>query len=255
EMPELERWVLHRLVELDKVVREACDNFDFHELFVAVHNFCATDLSAFYFDIRKDALYCDRADAKRRRAARTVLDVLFDCLTAWLAPILCFTTEEAWLTRFPGEGESVHRRVFPDVPGAWRDDALAKKWQRVRRLRRVVTGALEVERREKRIGASLQAHPKVYATAEDIAALDGLDLAEIAITSSATLIEGVAPDDAFRLDDVADIGVVPGFADGQKCERCWMVLDDVGRDPIYPALCARCADAVASVAHVVEVGG
>jgi isoleucyl-tRNA synthetase len=175
-------------------------------------------------------------------------------LTAWLAPILCFTAEEAWLTRFPAAGESVHRRVFPEVPADWRDDALAAKWRRVRRLRRVVTGALEVERREKRIGASLQAHPKVYATAEDIAAMAGLDLAEIAITSSATLIEGEPPEGAFRLDDVNDIGVVPGFADGQKCERCWMVLEDVGSDPVYPDLCMRCADAVASMTHVVEVG-
>jgi isoleucyl-tRNA synthetase len=118
----------------------------------------------------------------------------------------------------------------------------------------VVTGALEVERREKRIGASLQAHPKVYATAEDIAAMDGLDLAEIAITSSATLIEGTPPEGAFRLEDVEDIGVVPGFADGQKCERCWMVLEDVGLDPVYPDLCARCTDAVASIAHVTEIG-
>jgi isoleucyl-tRNA synthetase len=255
EMPELERWVLHRLVELDRVVRQACDDFDFHELFVTLHNFCATELSAFYFDIRKDALYCDPPASLRRRAARTVLDSLFSCLTAWLAPILCFTAEEAWLNRFPAAGESVHRRLFPDVPDEWRDDKLAAKWQRVRRLRRVVTGALEVERREKRIGASLQANPKVYATAADIQALDGLDLAEIAITSSATLIEGAPPEGAFRLDDVADIGVVPGFADGQKCERCWMVLDDVGRDPVYPDLCARCADAVAGMTHVIEVGG
>jgi len=254
EMPELERWVLHRLVELDEQIRRDTDNFDFHDIFVALHNFCATDLSAFYFDIRKDALYCDKVVSPRRRAARTVLDVLFSCLTAWLAPILCFTAEEAWLMRFPDAGESVHRRVFPTVPADWRDDALAAKWRRVRRLRRVVTGALEVERREKRIGASLQAHPKVYATAEDVAAMAGLDLAEIAITSSATLIEGTPPEGAFRLDDVKDIGVVPGYADGQKCERCWMVLEEVSRDPIYPDLCLRCADAVAFVAHVVEVG-
>jgi len=254
EMPELERWVLHRLVELDEQIRRDTDNFDFHDIFVALHNFCATDLSAFYFDIRKDALYCDKVVSPRRRAARTVLDILFSCLTAWLAPILCFTAEEAWLMRFPDAGESVHRRVFPTVPADWRDDALAAKWRRVRRLRRVVTGALEVERREKRIGASLQAHPKVYATAEDVAAMAGLDLAEIAITSSATLIEGTPPEGAFRLDDVKDIGVVPGYADGQKCERCWMVLEEVSRDPIYPDLCLRCADAVAFVAHVVEVG-
>ena len=254
DMPELERWVLHRLAELDAQVRQNIADFDFHELFIALHNFCATDLSAFYFDIRKDALYCDAAHTVRRRAARTVLDHLFSCLTAWLAPILAFTAEEAWLTRFPGEGESVHRRLFPDVPADWRDDKLAAKWARVRRLRRVVTGAIEVERREKRLGASLQAHPHVWATAADIAALEGLDLAEIAITSGVTVKEGEAPAEAYRLEDVKDIGVVVHMADGQRCERCWMVLEEVGQDPIMSDTCRRCATAVAEVADVTEVG-
>ncbi|MDA0951644.1 MAG: class I tRNA ligase family protein, partial [Proteobacteria bacterium] len=254
DMPELERWVLHRLAELDTQVRQNIADFDFHELFIALHNFCATDLSAFYFDIRKDALYCDAANTVRRRAARTVLDHLFSCLTAWLAPILAFTAEEAWLTRFPGEGESVHRRLFPDVPADWRDDRLAARWARVRRLRRVVTGAIEVERREKRLGASLQAHPHVWATAADITALEDLDLAEIAITSAVTVQEGEAPAEAYRLEDVRDIGVIVHMADGQRCERCWMVLEEVGQDPIMSDTCRRCATAVAEVADVSEVG-
>ncbi|MBC6441072.1 MAG: isoleucine--tRNA ligase [Rhodospirillales bacterium] len=253
DMPELERWMLHRLVELDRQIRQNCDDFDFHAMFVALHNFCATDLSAFYFDIRKDALYCDPANAPRRRACRTVLDTLFSCLTSWLAPIICFTAEEAWLQRFPDETDSVHRRTFPDVPEDWRDDALAAKWQTVRRLRRVVTGALEVERRAKRIGASLQAHPHVYATASDIAAMEGVDLAEIVIASQATLIEGEGPADAFRLDDVAGISVVAEYADGARCERCWMVLEEVGSDPIMNDLCLRCVGAVAEIADVSEV--
>ena len=254
DMPELERWVLHLLAELDTQVRQNIADFDFHELFIALHNFCATDLSAFYFDIRKDALYCDAANTVRRRAARTVLDHLFSCLTAWLAPILAFTAEEAWLTRFPGEGESVHRRLFPEVPADWRDDRLAARWAKVRRLRRVVTGAIEVERREKRLGASLQAHPHVWATAADIAALEGLDLAEIAITSAVTVQEGEAPAEAYRLEDVRDIGVIVHMADGQRCERCWMVLEEVGQDPIMSDTCRRCATAVAEVADVSEVG-
>ncbi|HEX6012530.1 MAG TPA: isoleucine--tRNA ligase, partial [Geminicoccaceae bacterium] len=161
EMPELERWVLHRLAELDALVRECNRDFDFPRLYGAVHNFCATDLSAFYFDVRKDALYCDPADGVRRRAARTVLDELFRCLTAWLAPVLAFTAEEAWLTRHP-DGGSVHLRTFPEVPAEWRDPELGERWERVRRVRRVITGALELERKEKRIGASLQAAPTVY---------------------------------------------------------------------------------------------
>ena len=245
DMPELERWVLHRLWELDALVRRSCEAFDFHRIYTALHNFCAIDLSALYFDIRKDSLYCDRIDAPRRRAVRTVLDQLFSCLTAWLAPITAFTAEEAWLQRHPGdETTSVHLRRFPEIPESWRDDTLAEKWQKVRELRRVVTGALEIERAEKRIGSSLQAHPMVHAEAGYVAAMAGLDLAEIAITSGATLVEGSAPDDAFTLDDVAGVGVLPGLAEGERCERCWQVLGDVGSDAAHQDLCGRCADAV-----------
>ncbi|MFQ5984906.1 MAG: isoleucine--tRNA ligase, partial [Alphaproteobacteria bacterium] len=248
EMPPLERWVLHRLVELDALVRRSCEAFDFHPLFTALHNFCAVDLSAFYFDVRKDSLYCDRPDSARRRAARTVMDALFSCLTAWLAPIICFTTEEAWLHRYPDEEGSVHLRLFPELPGRWRDDALADNWEKARRLRRVVTGALEVERREKRIGSSLDAHPTVYAPGEHVAAMDGVALAEIAITSAATLMEGEPPSEAFTLDEVPGVGVVAGLAEGRKCDRCWQVLTEVGSLPAHADLCRRCADAVDALA-------
>ena len=125
-LPALERWVLHRLRGLDRDVRRCCEAFAFHEMFAALHHFCAVDLSAFYFDIRKDSLYCDRAQSLRRRAVRTVLDRLFDCLSAWLAPFVCFTAEEAWRARHP-DGESVHLRLFPALPQAWQDDALAER--------------------------------------------------------------------------------------------------------------------------------
>ena len=242
-MPELERWILHRLLEIDGIVRKVCEDFDFHTMFVVLHSFCATELSAFYFDIRKDALYCDTADSARRRACRTVLDILFSCLTAWLAPILCFTAEEAWFLRFPGEKASVHRRLFPDIPESWRDDALAARWETVRRIRRVMTGAMEIERRERRIGSSLQAHPVVYAPARELAALEGLDMAEIAISSQTTLTEGQGPDGAFRLEDIADISVEVGLAVGARCARCWKVLAEVGDDAAHRSLCVRCADA------------
>ena len=253
DMPELERWVLHRLWQLDGIVRKAVDDFDFHTLFTEIHGFCTVDLSAFYFDVRKDSLYCDRPDEPRRRAARTIMDQVFSCLTAWLAPVLCFTAEEAWLHRLgqnpdgsadANTADSVHLRVFPDIPAAWRDDALAEKWERVRALRRVVTGALELERAGKKIGSSLQAHPTVYATAAHVQAMAGLDFAEIAITSAARLVEGPVPGGAFTLPDVAGVGVTSGLATGSKCERCWKVLPEVGTVAGHDGLCRRCADAV-----------
>jgi isoleucyl-tRNA synthetase len=243
EMPELERWVLHRLWQLDGEVRKGYASYDFHGLFRSLHDFCAIDLSAFYFDIRKDCLYCDDAASIERRAARTVLDELFSCLTAWLAPILCFTAEEAWLCRYPEDGESVHLRRFPEIADDWRDDALAAKWAKVRNVRRVVLGALEIERAEKRIGASLQAAPDVYLTADYLAALEGLDVADLMIVSDIALHEGDAPDGAFAITEIAGIGVVPKTAEGEKCGRCWKILPDVGAEA--PELCGRCAAVVA----------
>ncbi len=246
EMPELERWVLDRIWRLDKRLRQACDDFEFHGLFTELHNFCAMDLSAFYLDIRKDSLYCDRLDETRRRAARTVLDILFDCLTAWLAPFICFTAEEAWLTRHPDRspGNSVHLRTFPDIPDAWHDDALAEKWRKVRAVRRVVTGALEKERAEKRIGSSLQAAPEIHAPLQTEALFDGIDAAELFITSGARFTDADTPPDAFTLDDVPGIAVVPAPAEGEKCERCYQVLKEVGEDAEHSTVCNRCADAV-----------
>src|SRR6185312_2481382 len=156
--------MLARLAELDGIVREAYAGFDFGRVNTTLFNFCTNDLSAFYFDVRKDALYCDPVDAPRRRAARTVLDLTFDCLTRWLAPVLCFTAEEAWLARHGDAPEtSVHFQTYAEVPAAWRNDALGQRWARVRDLRRVVTGALELERAQKRIGSSLQAAVTVHA--------------------------------------------------------------------------------------------
>jgi isoleucyl-tRNA synthetase len=245
-MPELERWVLHRLAELDSRVREATEGYTWTGVFAELHQFCATDLSAFYFDIRKDSLYCDRPDSPRRRAVRTVLDHLFHCLTAWLAPVLVFTAEEAWLARFPSEDGSVHLRLFPEVPAAWRDETLAAKWARIRELRRAVTGALEKERAEGRIGSSLQAAPVLHLTGPDAGLLDAATWAEVAITSGLTVSTDPAPPGAFTLEGLAGVAVVPERAEGRKCERCWKVLPEVGTHEDHPGLCDRCADAVRS---------
>ncbi len=245
QMPELERWVLHRLHELDTLVRQAYLDYDFARLHTAVFNFCSNDLSALYFDIRKDALYCDAPDSLRRRACLTVIDRAFMCLTAWLAPILCFTMEEAWTSRFPSDTGSVHLRQFPTIPGDWHDPALAEKWTKVRALRHVVTGALELERREKRIGASLEAAPQIHVSDKAILdAMRGLDINEIAITSGAVLIDGPIPSGAFTLAEVEGAGVVNGLAQGGKCQRCWMILPEVGTVTGHTDICQRCAGAL-----------
>ncbi len=250
EMPELERWVLHRLFELDRRVRQACADFDFHDIYEALYSFCAVDLSAFYFDVRKDSLYCDGRDAGTRRACRTVLDQVFSCLTAWLAPILCFTAEEAWWARGGKASgtDSVHLRLFPDIPAEWENQALAEKWARVREVRRVVTGALELARADKRIGSSLLGRPVVHVDRPELrAAIADLDMAEISITSDLTLMEGPAPADAFTLEDVPGVAVTVELAAGEKCQRCWKVLPEVGGAAAAPDLCGRCADVVQNI--------
>ncbi len=248
-MPPLERWVLHRLAELDKIVRQSVDNFDFHTIYTELHNFCAVDLSAFYFDIRKDSLYCDRPDDPRRRAARTVLDRVFDCLAKWLAPILCFTAEEAWLSRYgTGPEKSVHLELFPEVPDSWLDHAAGERWALVRDLRRVVTGAIELERAAKRLGSSLQAAVTIHAEPRYIEALAGLDPAELSIVSEAVLSAEPAPEGAFALPEVPGVAAIVTPATGEKCQRCWRVLPEVTAakhtHPDHPDVCDRCADAV-----------
>ncbi len=244
QMPELERWVLHRLHEIDGTLRADMAAFDLSHWLMTLHNFCNTDLSAFYFDIRKDSLYCDRTDGLRRRAARTVMETVFNHLTVWLAPILCFTAEEAWLARFGEAADSIHLQTFHVGPCAWQDDVLAKKWAEIRSIRRVVTGALEKARTEKKIGAPLQAHPQVFLTSEHKKLLQGIDFAEISISSSLTLKEESLPEGAFTLPDVEGVGVVIALAEGKKCERCWQVLPEVGSHADHPDLCDRCHNAV-----------
>ena len=240
EMPELERWVLHRMAQLDTAVREGYARFDFQGVFQQLFNFCTLDLSALYFDIRKDALYCDALTSTRRRATRTVLDLLFHRLTTWLAPILVFTMEDVWLSRFPGEDNSVHLQDIPATPETWRDEALAAKWDGIRRARRVVTAALEVQRTAKVIGASLEAAPVVHVEeAGLLAALKSVDFADLCITSGISLTADPAPQEAFRLPEVPGIAVVFEKADGGKCERCWKILPDVGSHA-HGCTCARC---------------
>jgi isoleucyl-tRNA synthetase len=244
-MPPLERFILHRLKVLDDEVRAAYERYDFNTALKQVSEFCNTDLSSLYFDIRKDCLYCDKPTDLKRRAARTVMDLVFERLTAWLAPLTPFTMEEAWTTRFPNAGSNC-LRVIPETPEAWRNLDEAERWEKVQAVTRVVTGALEIERREKRIGGALEAAPRVYiADSHLMDAFEGLDPAEVFRTSQATLIEGEAPAGAFRLEGDAAVSVEPLKAEGRKCARSWRILPEVGTDPRYPDLSLRDADAVA----------
>lgn len=217
EMPELERYILAKLAELDAELRGAADAFEFNRYSRALTDFMNEDLSAFFFDIRKDCLYCDAEGSAKRRAYRTVLDVLFHALVRYAAPILAFTAEEVWQARFPGEGESVHLLEWPVLPqGA----AVESDWNAIRALRQQVTEAIEPYRREKQVRSSLEAEvtvPDLPASAED--------LAELFIVSAVTKGETVT--------------VVP--TQRHKCGRCWRHLPEVAQDG---ALCDRCAGVV-----------
>jgi isoleucyl-tRNA synthetase len=245
QMPELERFILAKLAELDTSVRAGYVEFDFNRVYTQLFNFCTNELSAFYFDVRKDSLYCDRMDAPRRRATRTVMDETFRRVVTWFAPLLCFTMEETWTARYPGADASVHLETFPETPEDWKNETAIVKWNRIRGLRRVVTGALEIARRDKVIGSSLEAAPVLFVSDPAGAALfDTVNLAEISITSAALVEAGEGPVDGFRLSDVPGAAAEFRRAEGRKCARCWMVLPEVGTVPGHEDLCRRCSDAV-----------
>ena len=231
-MPELERWVLHRLAAIDAELRRAVDDYDFSAYVTAISTFINNDLSAFVFDIRKDSLYCDAATAPKRRAYRTVLDTLFHALTRWLAPVLVFTAEEVWGTRCP-EGGSVHLLEWPAVETGWRDEALGAKWEHLRALRSLATLAIEPARRDKLVGSSLEASIVIGANHADAALLASVDFAELAIVSEAHV--SIDPD----LE--SGVRVSTSKSDHSKCERCWRYLPDVAETT---GLCGRCAEVV-----------
>ncbi|GAB5457039.1 MAG: isoleucine--tRNA ligase [Henriciella sp.] len=264
ERPALEQWILHRLRELDEGVRAAYTSHDFKRVMALLLNFCAVDLSAVYFDIRKDSLYCDptaessdaweeesetAAYGNRRRAVRTTMDDVLKRLLAWLAPIMPFTTEEAFLmSRFSDSAESVHLLQFPETPLDWKDDELAARWDKIFRVRRVVTGAIEVERREKRIRSSLEAAPEVFIEDADLlAAFEGEVAEDIFITSQAKLVAGKGPDTAFRMEEEPGVSALPGQASGVKCVRSWKYFDPETADPEFPDITPRDAAAVRAI--------
>jgi len=234
ELPELERWLLHRLTELDAKIRRAVETHDWTGVYPEIHHFCAVDLSAFYFDIRKDSLYCDALHEPRRRAARTVLDILHRCLCAWFAPVLVFTAEEAWLARFPDGDGSVHLLELPFIPEGWKNEALASQWASIRDRRRHVTSRIEDWRREGKIGSSLQVKVILNDTRNEHFLLSEKEWEEVLIVSNVKVtLKSKLPFEPTEIE----------LAPGTKCDRCWRVLPEVGECSSHPTLCRRC-DAV-----------
>ncbi len=245
DMPELERLMLHELAEQAAIVRQAYSEFDYKTVVASLSAFMNTELSAFYFDIRKDTLYCDPPSSLPRKAALTTIGIICDAILKWLAPVLSFTCDEAWAMYKPASNPSVHLALFPNGFGEFRDARLAAKWETIRNVRRVVTGALELERAAKNIGSSLEASPLVYVSDRNIlATLFDVDLAEVCITSNYEVREGEAPPGAFRLNDVDGVAVVVERAVGTKCARSWKILPSVGEDPEYPDVSPRDAKAL-----------
>jgi isoleucyl-tRNA synthetase len=239
-LPELEQLALHQLSEMDKYVQQSIADFDYGHIAKILHDFCNQNLSAFYFDIRKDRLYCDRPDLYERRATRTVLAKILECLVTWYAPILSFTTEEVWAlcpSTMKGDVESIHMKQFVELPANFENTDLAEKWTSIREIRDAVLQCLEPKRADKTIGSSLEAHPVVTLTPAQKTALGDNDLADICIVSQVKIKDGDA------------LSVEFGKSEGQKCERCWKILPEVGTDPEFPNLTLRDADAVRWYMH------
>jgi isoleucyl-tRNA synthetase len=255
EMPELERYILHLLADMDAKLRAAVDDFDFNTYVRCLSDFANNDLSAFFFDIRKDSLYCDAPTSPKRRAYRTVLDTLFHALVRYAAPVLVFTSEEVWATRFP-DAESVHLLEWPEVDARWMDRFLSDKWLYLRFIRLASNLTLEKLRAEKVVGSSLEAKSTFHVRADvDLLDIDLLELAELAIVSEAHLIHHtlIKNDtdlsaetlqvDLFRSGSLEDKGVLVTHVKTthHKCGRCWRHLPEVSEDG---ALCGRCAEVV-----------
>ena len=238
EFPELEKFILHRLWEIDQIIQDCILSYNFHLMFTTILNFCSNDLSSFYFDIRKDTIYCDSFYSKKRRASRTLLNLLFNYMVRWLAPSLVFTCEEAWQSK--GNTSSIHLEEFLKADTKFRNDAIAKKWKQIKDIRKVITGALEIKRAEKTIRSSLESHIDVYLSKEIKLKIENTDLAEIAITSSFAVIDYENSASGFNIEDIKDIAVAVKKAKGSKCNRCWKFESGINLNGI----CSRCSEAI-----------
>ncbi|CAL4868363.1 Isoleucine--tRNA ligase [Asticcacaulis sp. MM231] len=245
DLPSLERYILNEVYSLDAKVRAAYEVYDFAAVVRPVADFCIQTLSALYFDIRKDSLYCDAPSSLKRRACRTVMNILFERITLWLAPIMTFTMEEAWSSRNPNDKANLFR-VLEAAPDVWHNVAEGDRWAKIETVLSVVTAALEDKRRDKVIGSALEAAPRVYlADGAAFEAFEDIDAAEVFRTSQASVTTNSPPAHAFTLEGLPMIAVEFALAEGQKCQRSWRILPEVGTDSRYPDLSVRDAEAVA----------
>jgi len=207
-------------------------------MFTTLLNFCSNDLSAFYFDIRKDAIYCDGKESIERRSARTLLDIIFNYLVRWLAPSLSFTAEEAWKAR--DNQSSIHLEDFLTTPNSYNNSNISDTWTTLKKIRKVITGALEKKRAEKIIGSSLEAHIDIYLEKSILEKVKNYQMDEISITSSFSLHELNSSIEGFVLEEVSNVKILVSKTSGKKCQRCWKYKQELIRDEI----CNRCEDAI-----------
>ena len=234
EFPELDRYLLHRLWEVDKVVQKCVSTFNFHLMFTTLLNFCSSDLSAFYFDIRKDTIYCDSKESVQRRSTRTLLNIIFNHLVRWFAPSISFTSEEAW--KAMGNKESIHLQDFLQCKNEYEDNQLNEKWSLIKNIRKVATGAIEKIREEKIIRSSLEAHIDIFVSAESYKKLEKVMFDEITITSSFSLYVIDEKSKGFSIEDISDVIVKASKVNGEKCQRCWKYEAKLINDEV----CNRC---------------
>jgi len=229
--PELERFMLHKIFLLNRSFEEYFKEYNFHKLYKELANFCSLELSAFYFDIRKDTLYCDAKSSAKRQASINLLGLILDMLLKWFAPVLSFTTEEIYQIINKDKNLSIHLESFPQIPKNWMNERLYEKWEKFKIIRKVVNAAMEIKRASKDIGSSLEADIKVYLSDEYLKIVKDFDLSESFITSKAEAKKMIDDNNLFQLDEIKDVKVLVKKAEGEKCPRCWK---------IFPDPCVRC---------------
>jgi isoleucyl-tRNA synthetase len=247
KMQELDRWILHRLQELSERVLKAYDRFEFHPVFHSIHNFCVLDLSSFYLDIIKDRLYVSPEKSFARRSAQSALQEILEILVRLMAPILSFTADEIWQhMRKEARVPSVHMELFMPVREEYKDQALAERWEVVLKVRKEVTKALEIERKEGRIGHSLDSAVTLALPEDFLVQMDSHRdyLRDLFIVSSVTLVPSDAVEGGYESEEVKGLKVVVTASKDPKCERCWVHDATIGQNSKHPGVCSRCGEAL-----------